>query len=99
LDDGVGTGLMFGVGAACGLLMGPPIYRALAAPRPRAVVIVCLNCSAKNLEANRYCSNCGEPLYPSVECKACGRKMLREWSYCSNCGTPLMKKAGKSSKG
>lgn len=98
MDDGVGTGLMFGVGAAYGLLMGPPIYRALAAPRPRAVVIICLNCSSKNPEGNRYCSSCGEPLYPSVDCSVCGKKMLKEWSYCGNCGASLKRKARKGQK-
>jgi predicted amidophosphoribosyltransferase len=90
---------MFGVGAGCGLLMGPPIYRALAAPKQRPIVIVCLNCSVKNPDENKYCGNCGEPLYPSVVCRVCGKKMLREWRYCGSCGASLRKKQKKSPKG
>lgn len=99
MDDGVGSGLMFGVGAAYGLLMAPPFLKALAPPKQRQTVIICLNCSAKNPDVNRYCGNCGEPLYPSIDCRVCGKKMFKEWSYCGNCGSALRKKAKKGQKG
>jgi predicted amidophosphoribosyltransferase len=67
LDDGVRQGLLFGVGAAYAMLMAPPMFKAFAPPRQRETVIVCLNCSAKNPEKNRYCGNCGKPLYPSMK--------------------------------
>lgn len=99
MDDGVGSGLMFGVGAAYGLLMAPPFFKALAPPRQRQTVIICRNCSGKNPEANRYCGNCGQALYPTVECGVCGKKMLKEWNFCGNCGSSLRGRPRKGQKG
>jgi len=67
LDDGASKGLLFGVGTAYAMLMAPPIFKAFAPPKTRAIVIVCLNCSAKNPEKNKYCGNCGRPLYPNLK--------------------------------
>lgn len=67
MDDGVSKGLLFGVGATYAMLMAPPIFKAFAPPKQRLIVIVCLNCSAKNPDKNRYCGNCGKPLYPSLK--------------------------------
>ena len=83
-----------GLGMAMGLIMGQNIVKAVT---PRDVVVkqfvVCLNCVVKNPVENKFCSNCGQSLYPppQITCQKCKAKMPTTMNFCGNCGSALQK--------
>ncbi|MFQ5758925.1 MAG: hypothetical protein ACE5IF_04545, partial [Candidatus Bathyarchaeia archaeon] len=72
----VGEAFSAGIGLALGLVMGQSMLQTIGPPRRAEVkqVILCRGCSAENPPKNKFCNNCGQPLYPppKITCKECG---------------------------
>lgn len=88
-----GNAVSAGVGLGLGLAMSSYMYQAL---RPSEALhkqaIVCLNCRKRNSMENKYCWECGRPLYPlpTIQCGNC-KANVPSMKYCGNCGTKLEK--------
>jgi membrane protease subunit (stomatin/prohibitin family) len=91
----VGEAFSAGIGVAFGLAMGQYMLQAVGPPRRAEVkqVVLCRKCSAGNPVENKFCNNCGQPLYPppKIMCERCGSEMLVTMKFCGNCGVTLNK--------
>jgi len=91
----LGEAFSAGIGLALGLVMGQYMLQTIGPPRRAEVkqVILCRKCSAGNPVVNKFCNNCGHPLYPppKIPCGKCGVEMPPNMKFCGNCGTILKK--------
>lgn len=61
--------------------------------------MICQKCKAEVKDTSKFCTNCGEPLYPIVShsadgstntnrrCTACGAIIAKSAKFCTSCGT------------
>ena len=91
----VGEAFSAGIGVALGLVMGQYMLQTIGPPRRAEVkqVILCRKCLAENPVENKFCNNCGQPLYPppKITCAKCGSEMPATIKFCGNCGSILEK--------
>jgi predicted amidophosphoribosyltransferase len=95
-----GDAVSAGVGLGLGLAMSSYMFQAMKPPEVLAKqVIVCLNCRNRNSMENKYCWQCGQPLYPlaTTQCAKC-KANVPSLAYCGNCGTKLRKTKQKEEK-
>jgi len=87
-----GNAVSTGVGLGLGLAMSNYIYQALRPYEALTEVIVCLNCRKRNSIEDKYCWECGRPLYPmpTIQCSNC-KANVPSMKYCGNCGAELRK--------
>jgi rRNA maturation endonuclease Nob1 len=85
----VGKAFSTGIGIALGLTMANYTFTALKPPE-RPSCIVCQNCGNRNPEENKFCHECGRPLYPPPRtlCTKCGTT-VNATRFCGVCGTLL----------
>lgn len=88
----VGEAFSAGIGLTFGLTMAQYISQAMKPPqRTIKQVIVCLRCGNKNPFENKFCGQCGQPLYPPppIQCLKCGAIIPSNMNFCGKCGSPL----------
>jgi len=92
VDINVSDAFSAGIGLALGLAMPQHMFRFMK-PQERITrqVIVCLRCRGKNPVENKFCGQCGKPLYPppQVQCPKCHAAMSSSMNYCGSCGSKL----------
>jgi len=90
-----GDAFSAGIGLAMGLTMAQYMFQALKPPEKIIKqVIICLKCGNKNLGENKFCGQCGQPLYPPppIQCPKCGATIPSNMNFCGICGSPLKEK-------
>lgn len=91
----VGEAFSAGIGLALGLVMGEYMLQTIGPPRRAEAkqVLICRECLAENSVENKFCNNCGQPLYPPprIMCKMCGSEMPATMKFCGECGEILKK--------
>ncbi len=93
VDVNVSDAFSAGIGLALGLTMTQHMFHFMKPQKmiKKKQVIVCLNCRSKNSVENKFCGQCGKPLYPSalVQCLKCHTAMPSSMNYCGSCGSKL----------
>ncbi len=86
-----GQAFQGGMGLALGLALAGSMYSLLKYPDGAVrQVILCQRCRNRNPDGNRFCNECGRPLYPppQVTCPKCAAPVAA-LKYCGECGTLL----------
>jgi predicted amidophosphoribosyltransferase len=82
-----------GMGLALGLVMAGSVYSFMNC-RESVIrhVILCPRCGNKNSDGNKFCNECGRPLYPppQVTCPKCAATVAA-LKFCGACGTLLQR--------
>ncbi len=101
---GVGAGNAFsaGFGLALGVMMANCTLPLMTPPEKAKQVILCQKCGNRNPDENRFCNECGRPLYPPLltTCSKCGATVTAT-KFCGACGTLLQmqqRKKGRKTK-
>jgi len=91
----VGEAFSAGIGLAFGLAMAQYTFSLMKPSERIRQVVVCLKCGSTNPIENKFCCQCGQPIYPppSIKCAKCGTQMPSNWNFCGMCGASLRKKA------
>jgi rRNA maturation endonuclease Nob1 len=90
----VSNAFVAGFGLTMGLSMGQYMTQLMKpSMRPIKQVIMCSKCGGGNPSENKFCSHCGQPLYPPppIQCPTCGTTMPPDIRFCRRCGFPLRK--------
>jgi rRNA maturation endonuclease Nob1 len=90
----VGNAFSAGIGLAMGLTMTQYMFQAMRPPEKMIKqVIICLKCLSKNPSENKFCGQCGQPLYPPppIQCPRCLALIPSYMKFCGKCGSPLRK--------
>jgi len=90
----ISDAFLAGVGLAVSLSLANCIFQSLKFEKIRQVIF-CLKCGGKNALKNKFCWQCGQPLYPQplTKCPKCKAQMSCSWNFCEICGASLRKKA------
>jgi len=88
-----GEAFSAGLGLGIGLLMGQYLLR-VTGPSAEVItkwVIICQKCAAGNSVDNKFCTNCGQSLYPPPKnkCQDCLSEMPVTMKFCGDCGRAL----------
>jgi len=89
-----GTAFSAGIGLALGLTMANYMFSIMKPPEKIVKqVILCQKCGNKNPAENKFCNECGRPLYPQpqIRCPKCGAITTATMNFCGACGTLLKK--------
>jgi rRNA maturation endonuclease Nob1 len=88
-----GEAFSAGLGLGIGLLMGQYLLRVIGPSTEVRTrwVIICQKCAAGNFVDNKFCTNCGQSLYPrpKIKCHDCFSEMPGTMKFCGDCGTAL----------
>jgi rRNA maturation endonuclease Nob1 len=94
----VGKAFSTGIGLALGLTMANYTFTALKPPE-KTRRIVCQDCGNRNPEENKFCYECGRPLYPPPRtfCPKCDATVIAA-KFCGVCGALLQRQRKRRRK-
>jgi ribosomal protein L40E len=81
-----------GFGLAMGLIMGQCMLQTTSSRKVMVnQVIICQNCAGRNPIEHKFCSSCGQSLYPppQIECQKCKADNPATMNFCGYCGSLL----------
>jgi ribosomal protein L40E len=96
VNSNIADAFSAGLGVTLGLTMAQYIFQSLYPLEEKVKqVIICLRCNYKNPVENKFCGECGHPLYPPppILCKKCRFLMASDMNFCGRCGSSLRKKS------